>query len=238
MSLIEVVDRLKKSAISVLPAPWFCTDTAETEPSSMKPNARYFSAMRIGTSGEGAWHDRVFMADIGEWADLKFIIELRNAAPALLDALDFREGDAKLLDTILLQNEIRIQEHRGSILTGAEQQCIRRLATMARAMEVPTIRKSPIVEVSGDFTAIQNVYLLGTPVDTCAVDRAGFQGKMEIATGGEDKKSGGATICEPLHKSHPATAEDRQLYTAGPGPGYEAIPISKIAAAKMEAKRE
>jgi len=60
---------------------------------------------------------------------------LTQDVPPLLDVLDFRHGDAELLSTILLQNEIRIQEHRGSILVGAEQQCIRRMAKMAREME-------------------------------------------------------------------------------------------------------
>jgi hypothetical protein len=131
MDLIDVVAQLKELEARALPGPWLAEKTIETNATGMRSEARYFSAMRIGTDAERAWHDRVFMADIGEWADLNLVIQLRNASPALLEVLGaFQPGDAQRLARFEDEGE-----YGDPVLQPEDIEMFGRLLAAARKME-------------------------------------------------------------------------------------------------------
>lgn len=92
-SMIETVAELKELEKMASAPDWYYRETSLTK----RVDPKYFSNMRVGSTTD----DRVFLADAGEQPDLDLVVALRNAAPKLLDALDFRAGDAEILHWML-----------------------------------------------------------------------------------------------------------------------------------------
>lgn len=81
MTRFDEVARLKELEKKAMPGPWYYRETSISRP----VDAQYFSNMRIGSDADNSRTGRVYLADAGEWADLNITVDLRNAAPWLLE---------------------------------------------------------------------------------------------------------------------------------------------------------
>lgn len=128
MTRLEEVARLKELEKKAMPGPWYYRETSISRP----VDAQYFSNMRIGSDADNSRTGRVYLADAGEWADLNITVDLRNAAPWLLEAAAcFQPGDVRCLKAIMGI----MRAATGPETDSDELDCLRRLQKAAEIME-------------------------------------------------------------------------------------------------------